>query len=101
MKPIIYIARAPGVAWRRLEDEVIVLSGSDSSLFILNAVAGEIWEAADGKTTLSDIVVRRIIPGFEVEFEQAYEDAAEFVRALADEGILLVSSQPLDGAPEP
>lgn len=91
-----YIARHPAAAWRRLEDEVIVLSGRDSSLFTLNEVAAEIWEAADGRTPLSEIVRERICANFEVEFDQALRDAEELVQGLASHGLLLISANPIE-----
>lgn len=91
-----YIARHPAAAWRRLEDEVIVLSGRDSSLFTLNEVAAEIWEAADGRTPLGEIVSGRICANFEVEFDQALRDAGELVQGLASHGLLLISESPIE-----
>ena len=92
----LYVARHPAVAWRRLEDEVIVMAAQESLLFTLNEVAAEIWEAADGRTPLAAIVRDRICQKFEVDFEQAYRDAEELLQALAERGIVLLSEAPLE-----
>jgi hypothetical protein len=96
MDPV-YIARHPAAAWRRLEDEVIVISASDSSLFTLNEVAAEIWECADGRTPLAEIVAHHIVTRYDVGFDEAYRDARELVEQLAGKGILIVSGEPITG----
>jgi hypothetical protein len=90
----IYIARSTQVAARRLGDELVVMSAVDSTLYTLSEVAAVIWEAADGRTPLTEIVARRVCTQFAVEPETARGDAEEFVQALASRGILLVSGQP-------
>ena len=89
-----YICRSPIVAARLLGEEIIIMSAADSTLFNLNAVATCIWEAADGRTPLSEIVERHVCTEFEVEPETAYRDVEQFVDALAQHGILIVSSEP-------
>ena len=64
-----YIARNSNIAARLLGDEMIVMSARDSTLFTLNPVAAEIWQAAEA-----------------------------FVEQLASHGILLVSDQPIPPA---
>jgi hypothetical protein len=89
-----YIAKSTAVAARRLGEEMIIMSASDSTLFSLNEVATAIWLAADGNTSLSQIVQDRICREFDVEPELAYAEAVEFVDQLARLGILVVSDQP-------
>jgi len=93
-----YIARKSAIAARLLGDEMIVMSARDSTLFTLNPVATEIWQAADGRTPLSEIVETRICPKFEVDAAAACQDAEAFVEQLASHGILLVSDQPIEPA---
>lgn len=89
-----YVARSSEVAARRLGDEVMIMSAGDSTLFTLNAVATAIWEAADGSTTLDDIVKRNICPSFAVEPSVAQRDAESLAEGLAGHGILLLSDRP-------
>lgn len=91
-----YISRSPAVAMRRLGDETIVMSAADSSIFALNDTATAIWEAADGRTTLREIVERRVCEEFDTDSETAYRDAEELVADLAGHGILVVSDRPAD-----
>jgi hypothetical protein len=91
----LYIARSSVIAARSLDNEMIVMSARDSTLFTLNEVAREIWLAADGRTPLPDIVRDRVCSKFEAEPDAAYADAETFCRELAEHGILLLSDQPI------
>ena len=90
-----YISRSNAVAARELAGEMIIMSAPDSTLFSLNETATLIWQAADGKTPLSEIVSLRICPEFEVDPDEAYRDAVELVEDLARHGLLLVSDRPV------
>jgi len=94
-----YISRSPAVAARDLGGEMIVMSAPDSTLFTLNETATVIWLAADGKTSLADIVEHRICQEFDVELDVAYRDAEVLVNQLAGHGILLVSEEPVRDTP--
>jgi hypothetical protein len=72
----------------------MIMSGKDSSLFSLNETAAMIWKAADGATTLEDIVERHICPEFDVDPETALADARQLVDELAEHGILRLSPEP-------
>ncbi len=94
MSPL-YIARSREIAARELDGEMMIMSARDSRLFNLNELGTIIWQAADGSTTLEEIVNQRVCPKFEVEPEEALKDAEEFVRELAEHGILVLSEQPI------
>src|SRR6266852_881357 len=91
-----YIARSSAIAARMLGGEMMVMSAVDSTFFTLNEVATAIWQAADGRTPLSEIVARSVCSEFEVEPEVAHHDAEQFVDELSQHGILVVSDHPLD-----
>jgi coenzyme PQQ synthesis protein D (PqqD) len=80
---------------------MMIMSAVDSTFFTLNEVATVIWQAADGRTALSDIVSSRICPEFDVDPEQAGHDAEQFVNDLSQHGILVVSEQPIPSPPPP
>jgi hypothetical protein len=96
-----YVARNLEVAARRLGDELMILSARDSMLFTLNDAAAMIWEAADGKTRLDEIVAGRICAEFDVALEAALEDAEELAEQLAAQGLLMMSDQPMGEAGSP
>ena len=101
MNPPCYIARGPKVAARRLGDEVMIMSGLDSSLFSLNPTASILWEAADGVTPLAQIVDLHIVSRFDVTPDEALRDAEELVEELARRGILQLSDSPMPEAAAP
>jgi hypothetical protein len=90
-----YVARASRVAARMIGDEMMIMSGLDSSLFSLNATASVLWQAADGVTPLSAIVDRHICTRFDVGRDEALRDAIEVSEDLARHGILRVSHSPI------
>jgi len=90
-----YIARTNQVAARALGGEMMIMSAADSTLFNLNEVATAIWRAADGQTPLEQIVEHVICTQFETTPEEAMQDAEQFVKELAEHGILVVSDQPI------
>lgn len=91
----IYIARSSAIAARALAGEMMVMNSADSTFYTLNEVATAIFQAADGRTPLQQIVRDNICSQFEVEPQQAQADAEQFVSELSGHGILLVSNEPL------
>jgi Coenzyme PQQ synthesis protein D (PqqD) len=90
----IYIARSKAVASRRLGEEMVIMSATDSTLFSLSEVAAIIWRAADSRTPLPEIA-RRVSAEFDVEPDAAYRDAESFASELAAHGILHLSERPI------
>jgi Coenzyme PQQ synthesis protein D (PqqD) len=93
--PETYIARSSAIAARLLAGEMMVMNSADSTFFTLNEVATTIWQAADGKTSLREIVREKVCEQFEVEPEQAQSDAEHFVAELSGHGILVVAEHPI------
>jgi hypothetical protein len=91
-----YIAKSSAIASRLLGGEMMIMSAIDSTFFTLNPVATVIWQAADGHTSLSDIVTHHICTEFEVDPETALRDVEHFVEEFSRHGILLVSEQPIE-----
>jgi hypothetical protein len=78
---------------------MMIMSAVDSTFFTLNEVATAIWQAADGRTPLSNIVTGKICREFEVDPDQARRDVEQFVTELSQHGILLLSEQPITNSP--
>jgi hypothetical protein len=90
-----YLAKSRDIAARTLGDETIIMSTLDSTIFMLNPTATAIWNAADGNTPLSRIIMESVCAEFDVPVDQASADAQELVDELAEHGILVVSDQPI------
>lgn len=89
-----YLIRSREIAARMLGGEMMIMSVVDSTLFTLNETATIIWNAADGRTSLRQIIETLIVPGFEVDFETAYQDALILAEELEQHGILRVAERP-------
>ena len=94
-----YITRSSTIAAQALAGEMMIMNSADSTFFTLNEVATAIWQAADGRTPLREIVREQICEQFDVELDEAQADAEQFVTELSSHGILLVSNQPLAQEP--
>lgn len=94
-----FLSRATHVAARPFGGEVMIMSGIDSSLYSLNETASILWQAADGQTSLAQIVERDICTVYDVDPATALRDAEEVAEALARQGILTVSDEPAVEAP--
>lgn len=80
----------------------MIMSALDSTFFTLNEVGTVIWQAADGRTPLSEIVAQHICAEFDVSLEEAARDAEQFVTELSQHGILRLSDEPItDPSPAP
>jgi hypothetical protein len=90
-----YVARSTKVAARMVGDEMMIMSGRDSTLFALNRTAAVLWETADGVTPLEDIVERHICATFDVDPATALRDAEDMLTRLAEHGIVVVSDAPI------
>ena len=90
-----YVARSTKVAARMVGDEMMIMSGRDSTLFTLNRTGAALWEAADGVTPLEEIVARQICATFDVDPAEAMRDAEDLVDRLAGHGLVQVSDAPM------
>jgi hypothetical protein len=89
-----YIARSTDIAARKFGDELLIMSGKDSSLFSLNETAALLWDAADGVTPLAQIVEQHLCADFAVDAATALRDAEELAKQLAEHGILRMADHP-------
>jgi hypothetical protein len=91
----VFFIKSGQLAARKVAGEMVILRADDSSLYVLNSVATAVWEAADGRTSLDALVRDVICREFDVDPQIARRDAAEFIVALTEQGILRTSDQPL------
>ncbi|MBM4440910.1 MAG: PqqD family protein [Candidatus Rokubacteria bacterium] len=80
------------MAWRTFDGEAVLVSPDDSRLHTLNAVGTLIWEAADGRTAMDEIV-GRVCEAFDVEPTVAALDVRGFVTTLSERGLLTTSER--------
>ena len=61
------------------------------NIYVLNEVAGRIWELLDGQRTVSEIC-DAIVNEFDVERQQVEKDVIEFLDALRDVQIITTAN---------
>ncbi len=74
-------------AWRMVDDECIIIVPETSQATVLNPVAARIWELADGKRMMSEVIAL-IVEEYDVTPEAAEQDAREFTSELVKRGLL-------------
>ena len=89
--------RSEDTAFRVIQGQAFIATIGDGRLHLLNPVGTLIWEMADGSVPLRDIVAA-VCDTFEVQTEQAAEDAVRFVEKLRGRGLLTLPDQPVEGA---
>ena len=77
----------PGVRFRRLFDEAVLIREHDAEALVLNDTAASFIESCDGKRTVEEIIAG-MLGDFEVSAEQLAQDLAPFIVQLAGEGII-------------
>jgi coenzyme PQQ synthesis protein D (PqqD) len=90
----IVVTRGERLAARRVGGEMVILSADDSSLYVLNELGSLLWEAADGRTPLREIVENVVCPAFEVDADTAVGDALDFLKQLEAFGIVALTGAP-------
>jgi hypothetical protein len=77
----------PGVRFRRLLDEAVLIHQRRAKALVLNDTAISFIEGCDGERTVDEIIAA-MTEEFEVSAEQLAEDLAPFIEQLAAEGII-------------
>ena len=85
------LVRVPTVAWSRLGDEILVLDSGRRRSHRLLETAAFIWERADGKLTLHDLVAE-LCAAYDVARETAQRDVVEIAEQWKALGIVSVVS---------
>ena len=91
-----YIARnKEKTAYRIIDGEAVVVNLDNSTFHIFNSLATFIWQQADGKTTINQII-EKVIQEFEVEQDVAEKDCLEFLDDLIGKNLVTTSLSPLE-----
>lgn len=80
------LRRATDAAWRRVDDEVAIISMDANRVRLLNRVGSFLWERCDG-ATLEELVAA-VCARYEVDEPTARADVSAFVSDLQGRGLL-------------
>jgi hypothetical protein len=80
----------PGVVGQVIEGEAVLVLPERGEVKVLNPVGARIWQLADGRRTLGDIVAV-ICAEYAVESAPAQADVLEFAAELERKGVVRLS----------
>lgn len=88
-----YLKQHEDTASRIIEGEAIVLTPANGMLHTLNSVGTRIWELANGKRDVSDII-DKLTEDFDAEKNKIKEDAIHFIEDLVHKKMLVLCEKP-------
>ncbi len=82
--------RRPEIAWRVIEGEAVVVNPRSGSVFPLNPVATRLWELAEGKNTVEQMIAV-IAEEFDAPTDVLAKDAQTFFEDLSSKAMIDVT----------
>ena len=79
------LRRVPGIAWRVVEEEAILVNVRRDEVIHLDPVGSFIWSRMDGRAPLEEIA-KALVEEFEVDLETAVDDILDFAGRLLRQG---------------
>jgi len=79
------------IAYRMIDDEVIVVNLEKSNFHTFNAVGAFIWDRLDGENSVK-MIIHDVADEFDVDTETAKKDTIEFINSMLNEDLLIESS---------
>jgi hypothetical protein len=93
--PIDSISRVDNIIWRRIGDDIVVISDDGVATHVLNKTAAFIWELCDGKNGIDEIVAS-LLEKYEVSEEEVKADVREIIDKLVNLNILQLNGRLLE-----
>ncbi len=75
------------IAWRNVNEEVVILNLKSGEYFTLNDVGQFVWLAVADQKNMEEIR-QKVVDAFDVSPKKASEDIEEFISRMLDEGLL-------------
>ena len=89
-----YLLRSDSTAYRTINGMALVVGAPEGKLRTLNEAGTFIWEQADGRHTLSE-VINQMWQKYDVDYTQAAQDAEVFVHELESQNMLVLTDSPV------
>lgn len=77
------------IAYRIIDGEAVVLNLENGTFHTYNSLATFIWQQADGKTSIKDII-ESVVREFEVDEKQCQEDCVGFIQELVEKELIIL-----------
>ena len=78
------------VAWRNVNEEIVILKLKSGEYYTLNEVGQYIWQAISDQQNVEGII-KQIVDQFDVTYEKAKADVMKFLGNMLKESILLLN----------
>ena len=93
----------PDFVYRRIADEQLLVpirsqAADLNNIFVLNPVAGDIWELIDGQRCVQDIL-DQLVAKFDVSAQEAEQDLLEILSELKEIGAIKETAHGLPAHP--
>ena len=79
--------RQPGLVWRMVDDEVVILNRQTEQVHRLNVTASHIWDLCDGANT-TDEIAARLAGKFDRTAAQVIGDVHSTIAQLRELGLI-------------
>ena len=77
------------IAWRKIDDDAILIDMDEEEVTHFNEVAALIWDTIDGTKSAAEII-EHICTVFEVDQEQAKKDVFSFLKKLLQKDMVKI-----------
>jgi hypothetical protein len=78
------------VAYTVVDEEAVLVSPVDSSMYWLNLVASRIWVMADGRHSVAEIA-NELCAEFDVDYDSALRDVSAMVNSFTAKKLMTLS----------
>ncbi len=85
-------AHNPLLAWREIEEEIVIISPEDSLLHELNVTASFVWNHLNGERD-AEAIAQLLAAEYDVTPEYALADTLELLAQLAEKRLLRAASE--------
>jgi len=85
------VCRTLKASWQEIDEETVLLVAAEEKLLGLNAVAGRIWQLADGTRSV-EAIARALDTEFEAAGSDLRQDTLGFVNRLVALGLMEASN---------
>ena len=82
------IKKNPRTAWRKYDENALLITPDDSKIHKLNETATFIWEMLQDKTLSINEIAQEIVNEFEVSIEIAEKDIKNIINKMAKKQIV-------------
>lgn len=78
------------VAWRNVNEEIVILKLKSGEYYTLNEVGQHIWQGVNDQQNVEGIL-KQIVDQFDIPYEKAKEDVLKFLDNMLKESMVLLN----------